>query len=139
MCLRVRRLFVLGICFAACAHHLPSVAPATGRVVVVAGGAGMKDPFGVALDRGGNLYVVEEEANRVQRLSPHGQLALYAGTGLKGDGGDGGPALAAQLNNPHHIAFVPGNLDDLIIADTLNARVRRVDHLTGAVTTMAGA
>lgn len=122
---------------ASCAHHTPSVAPATGRVVLAAGGSDMKDPFGVALGRGGTLFVVEEEANRVLQVS-EGRVRPFAGTGVKGDGGDGGPAVAAVLNNPHHIAFAPGNLDDLIIADTLNGRVRRVDHLTGVITTIAG-
>ncbi|HXU80770.1 MAG TPA: hypothetical protein VN914_05195 [Polyangia bacterium] len=121
-----------------CAHHMPAVAPATGRVVLAAGGPEMKDPFGVALDRGGTLFVVEEEANRVLRVGGDGRIGLFAGTGAKGDGGDGGPAVAAVLNNPHHIAFAPGNQDDLIIADTLNGRVRRVDHLTGVITTIAG-
>src|SRR3954469_24783079 len=97
-------LLVLGLSSGACANHTPSLAPATGRVVVVAGGAQMKDPFGVALDRGGNLFIVEEEANRVLKMSD-GRVGPYVGTGVKGDGGDGGPAVAAVLNNPHHIAF----------------------------------
>jgi hypothetical protein len=134
---RTRWLFLFALPLAACAHHTPSIAPAGGRVVLIAGGPELKDPFGVALDRGGNLYIVEEEANRVLRKNQE-RIDVYAGTGVKGDGGDGGPAPAAVLNNPHHVAFVPGNLDDLIIADTLNGRVRRVDHLTGVITTIAG-
>jgi DNA-binding beta-propeller fold protein YncE len=142
-------LFVIGVMAAACAHRGPSVAPPTGRVVLVAGGAddgshlalsgaGMNEPFAVALDRGGNLYISEERGSKVQRVTPDGRIAIYAGTGVKGDGGDGGPALAAVLSNPHHVVFAPGNLDDLIIADTFNARVRRVDHKTGVITTIAG-
>jgi DNA-binding beta-propeller fold protein YncE len=131
-------LLVLALSLGACAHHTPSVAPATGRIILAAGGSEMKDPFGVALDRGGNLFIVEEEANRVLRMDGQGHIDLFAGTGVKGDGGDGGPARAAVLNNPHHVAFAPGNLDDLLIADTLNGRVRRVDHLTGVITTIAG-
>jgi DNA-binding beta-propeller fold protein YncE len=137
MQLTSRWLFVLALAAGACAHHTPSVAPVTGRVVLVAGGPQMKDPFGVALDRGGSLFIVEEEANRVLRKRD-GRIEVYAGTGVKGDAGDGGPALAAALNNPHHVAFAPGNLDDLIIADTLNGRVRRIDHRSGVISTIAG-
>jgi DNA-binding beta-propeller fold protein YncE len=138
MKLQTRWLFVLGLSLGACAHQTPSVAPATGRIVLAVGGPQMKDPFGVALDRAGNLFIVEEEANRVLRMDAQGRIDLFAGTGVKGDGGDGGPAAAAVLNNPHHVGFAPGNLDDLLIADTLNGRVRRVDHRTGVITTIAG-
>ena len=112
--------------------------PEDGSHVAVRG-AGLDHPFGVAIDRGGNLYVAEEHGNRVHRVDVRGTISLYAGTGTKGDGGDGGPAVAALLANPHHVAFAPGNLDDLIIADTLNGRVRRVDHATGIISTIAGA
>lgn len=142
-------LFVIGLMAGACAHRTPSVAPSLGRVVLVAGGAddgshlavrgaGMNEPFGVALDRSGNLFITEERGSKVQRVTPDGKIAIYAGTGVKGDAGDGGPALAALLSNPHHVVFAPGNLDDLIIADTFNARVRRVDHKSGIITTLAG-
>jgi hypothetical protein len=136
------------VCFG-CAHGTGTPgAPASGRIVLVAGGAadgghvaatgaGLDDPFGVARDRAGNLFVVEEHGNRVQRVDGAGRIAVYAGTGAKGDGGDGGPALAALLNNPHHLGFAPDS-DDLVIADTLNGRVRRVDHLTGVITTIVG-
>jgi len=141
--------FLAGVLAGACAHHTPAVAPALGRVVLVAGGpddgsrvavrgAGMNEPFAVAQDRAGNLYITEERGNKVQRVSPDGRIAIFAGTGVKGDGGDGGPAVAALLANPHHAVFAPGNLDDLLIADTINARVRRVDHATGIITSIAG-
>jgi sugar lactone lactonase YvrE len=133
-----------------CAHGRLSTAPVSaGRVTLVAGGpddgsqraltgAGMNEPFGVAIDRHGHLFIAEERGNRVRRVDPAGKIETYAGTGVKGDGGDGGPANQAQLNNPHHVAFAPGNKDDLIIADTVNARVRRVAAATGVITTIAG-
>jgi sugar lactone lactonase YvrE len=134
--------------FGACAHQVPATQPSLGRVVLVAGGpedgthqaltgAGMNHPFGAALDGAGNLYVVEEMGNRVHRIDTHGVVSVYAGTGTKGDGGDGGPATAALLANPHHLAFAPGNFEDLLITDTLNGRIRRVDR-HGIITTIAG-
>jgi hypothetical protein len=132
----------------ACAHRGPSVQPALGRVILVAGGpedgthralggAGLNHPFGAALDRSGNLFIVEEMANRVHKVDARGMVTVYAGTGSKGDGGDGGPATAAVLNNPHHLAFAPGNFDDLLVTDTLNGRIRKIDR-AGIITTIAG-
>jgi DNA-binding beta-propeller fold protein YncE len=143
-------VLLAGLVSGACAHQIAAPgAPSRGRVVLVAGGpddgsrvalhgAGMNEPFAVALDRAGNLYITEERGNRVQRVDPRGAIAVYAGTGVKGFSGEGGPATSAMLSNPHHVTFAPGNLDDLIIADTMNARVRRVDHTTGIITTIAG-
>src|SRR5262245_7489676 len=73
------------------------------RLVVVAGGgkggsgvpatqAGLKEPFGVAFDRSGNLYAVEMTGGRVLKVDPKGILTVIGGTGKKGNGGDGGPA-----------------------------------------------
>jgi hypothetical protein len=150
--MRCEHLPLLLLPFLACAHAKGPPAPgapSSGRVVLIAGGpddgsnvavgaAGMNEPFGVAIDRGGNLFIVEERGNRVRRVDRNGIISTYAGTGTKGDGGDAGPANQAMLSNPHHIAFAPGNLDDLIIADTLNARVRRVTAATGVISTLAG-
>jgi sugar lactone lactonase YvrE len=65
-----------------------------------------------------------------------GSMALVAGTGSPGYGGDGGPATSAQLKTPKGVA-VDGN-GNVYIADTQNNVVRRVDALTGVITTVAG-
>jgi sugar lactone lactonase YvrE len=145
-------LALSGSFLVACAHKTaaPGAPPVpAGRVVQIAGGpddgshvaaraAGLHEPFGVAIDRTGNLFIVEERGNRVSKVDRAGMISAFAGTGTKGDGGDAGPAVQALLANPHHVAFVPGNLDDLLIADTINARVRRVSAATGVITTVAG-
>ncbi|HVX64182.1 MAG TPA: hypothetical protein VHC19_26400, partial [Pirellulales bacterium] len=53
-----------------------------------------------------------------------------------GDGGDGGPATAAELFRPEGVAV--DSSGDLFIADGSNDRVRKVDHATGVITTVAG-
>jgi hypothetical protein len=58
-----------------------------------------------------------------------------AGTGVGGFSGDGGPATAAELNNPHAVAALPDG--GFLVADTLNNRVRRVTP-QGVITTVAG-
>jgi sugar lactone lactonase YvrE len=68
--------------------------------------------------------------------NPHGwNLTTVAGTGVAGYSGDGGPATAAELNQPAGVAIdAAGNL---YIADSLNARIRKVG-LNGIITTIAG-
>jgi hypothetical protein len=59
-----------------------------------------------------------------------------AGTGTAGYSGDGGLAVAATLNHPRGLAVDASS--NVYIADTGNNRVRRVDHVTGNITTVAG-
>ena len=66
-----------------------------------------------------------------------GFIRTVAGSGLGGWSGDGGPAVAATLNLPHGVAIDPAGT--IYIADSGNHVVRRVDALTGIVTTIAGA
>src|SRR5258706_8984 len=66
----------------------------------------------------------------------HPSLSTIAGTGKSGFSGDGGPAVEAQLNEPHSIAFDPGG--DLYIADVKNYRIRKVDMKTGRISTFSG-
>ena len=120
------------------------------RVVLVAGGgsntnaggplpptdARLSAPFGADFDPAGNLYLVEMTGYYVRQLDRSGLLHVIAGTGVKGDGGDNGPARQAQFNGTHYLAVAPNG--DIYIADTWNNRVRKIDALTRKVTTIAG-
>ncbi len=67
---------------------------------------------------------------------PPGCVATVAGVGSKDSAGDGGLATQAQLRDPSRVAVdARGNL---FIADWLAHRVRRVDALSGIITTVAG-
>jgi sugar lactone lactonase YvrE len=99
-------------------------------------GGELRMPFGIDADRNGNLFIVELTGQRALKLDPNGRLSTIAGTGEKGSGGDGGPASRAQFNGMHHLAVTPGG--DLLIADTWNRRVRRIDGRTGIITTIVG-
>lgn len=84
----------------------------------------------------GSLFVSDSKANRVRVIRPDGQVYAYAGTGEVGGGGDGGPAVDAQLSSPAGLALdASGNL---YVADMFNHRVRRVDAETGVIDTVAG-
>ena len=63
-------------------------------------------------------------------------ISTFAGTGTQGYAGDNGPAAAALLNNPFDLVFDSAN--NLIVADTFNHRIRRIDAQTGVITTIAG-
>ena len=83
-------------------------------------------PFGIDFDRGGNGYIVEMAGGeRVLKIDTAGKLSVFAGTGEKGDSGDGGPALGARFNGMHSLAVGPGG--DIFIADTWNNRIRRIE------------
>ena len=64
-----------------------------------------------------------------------GTITTIAGTGEPGWSGDGGPALQATLNEPKSVTVAD---DSLYIADAENHRIRKVDLLTGVITTIAG-
>src|SRR2546423_10794848 len=104
------------------------------RVVIVAGGGDqvtgaatncrLHAPFAIDFDRSGNMYIAEMAGGeRVLKVDPHGMLTVYAGTGQKGDSGDGGLANQAPFNGMHSIAIGPGG--DLVIAATLNSPGRK--------------
>ena len=92
-------------------------------------------PSSVAYDLAGNLYFAETRNQIVRRLSSTGVLSIVAGTGTQGYGGDLGPAIAAMLDSPSALAL--DGSGDLYIADTHNHRIRRVDAVTGIITTYA--
>ena len=63
-------------------------------------------------------------------------MSTLAGSGVQGCAGDGGTALAAELNNPFDVAFDPDG--HVIFSDTFNHRLRRIDAKSGVITTIAG-
>ncbi len=92
-------------------------------------------PNGLALDNRGDLYISDIGTHRILKVDRLGRLTVVAGTGEGGFSGDGGPATKAQLNAPHDLAFdVEGKL---LIADTFNHRIRRIDN-QGVITTVVG-
>jgi DNA-binding beta-propeller fold protein YncE len=74
--------------------------------------------------------------NRLLKMDSRGLLHHVAGQTTPGDAGDGGPALAAKFNGPHNLAVLPDG--NVLIADTWNGRVRRVDLKAATVSTLPG-
>ncbi len=90
-------------------------------------------PRNLLADDQGNLYVSDFAAHRVFKLSTAGLLTTVAGTGTTGYSGDGGLAVAAQLDFPAGLAM--GFDGSLYIADSSNHAVRRISG--GVITTFA--
>ena len=100
-------------------------------------------PLDVARDSAGNLYIADMNNNRIRKVVfsdpgtfQNGVVTTIAGTGDKAFGGDGGPAIAAQLSFPQDLEIGPDG--NLYFADADNNRVRMIDLATGIITTVAG-
>jgi uncharacterized protein (TIGR03437 family) len=90
-------------------------------------------PAGVAVDASGSLYISDLGNNRIRRVSPSGIITTYAGTGVAGTTGDGGPASSATFNQPRQIAF--DSSGNLYVTD--DRRLRKITP-QGTVSTVAG-
>lgn len=90
-------------------------------------------PLAVAIGPGGEIYIADGHRIRVVRHDR--TMGTFAGTGVAGDSGDGGPASRASLNTPQGLAV--DSAGNVYIADTLNHKVRRVGT-DGTITTVAG-
>ena len=100
--------------------------------------ASLNMPHEVQFDRAGHLYVAERDNHVVRRIDGQtGIISTLAGTGRPGFSGDGGPAHAALLRQPHSIAVTPDGRS-LLVCDTGNHRVRRIDLESGVIDTIGG-
>ncbi len=94
-------------------------------------------PHGLALDGAGNLFVADFDNDRVRRLDAVTQkVSTIAGTGTGGYSGDGGLATEAEIDVPSSGAFDPAG--SYYFCDAGNHVVRRIDVVTGIITTVAG-
>jgi len=118
---------------------LLSLAAAAQNLTVVTGATGEKldQPYGLAIGPDRALYFCEIGNHRISRfdLKTH-KLSTFVGTGQKGYAGDGGPAAAALTDEPYEIAF--DKTGNLFFCDRPTHVIRRVDHKTGAIATVAG-
>ncbi|MBI3822590.1 MAG: hypothetical protein HY289_07920 [Planctomycetes bacterium] len=116
------------------------------KLVRIAGGGTMDNnvpatqakliqPFGIDFDKAGNYYLAELQGQRILKVDPKGNFTILAGTGKKGNSGDGGRALDAAFNGMHSLAVTPDGV--IYAADTWNNRVRKIDP-SGKISAFAG-
>ncbi|MBI4472136.1 MAG: SMP-30/gluconolactonase/LRE family protein [Acidobacteria bacterium] len=100
--------------------------------------APLNEHLDIAVDAGGNLYVVDAHIHQVRKIDA-GSAVITTVAGVDrepGSSGDGGLASAAKLNYPAGVAVdASGNI---YISDSENHRIRRVDAVTRVITTFAG-
>lgn len=92
-------------------------------------------PDGVAVAPDGTIYFSDTGVHRIRRVGADGIVQPFAGTGVAGFSGDGGPARAAQLNGPSDLSF--DSSGNLYFVDGGNRRIRRIGT-DGNINTIAG-
>ena len=146
----LRALQLVAICAGLAVAGSPATAAATdGNIFTVAGtgvggfsgdggdasAARLDGPRAVAWTADGGYLIADYFNRRIRAVSPTGIITTIAGTGTDGYNGDGKNATAAQLNQVHGVAQLADG--SVLIADTGNQRIRRVDS-SGVITTVAG-
>lgn len=87
--------------------------------------AAFAEPYGLAIDAQGRLFVSDDLDNMI-RMIDGGAISTVAGTGEAGSSGEGGPAIQAQLDSPFDLFVTPNG--DLYVADGGNSCVRVIDR-----------
>ena len=96
--------------------------------------ARFKDPYGVAVDSNGNVFVADTGNQTIRKISPVGEVTTFAGApGTRGS--VNGTGTAARFYNPYGIIIDASN--NLYVADTFNFTIRKITP-AAAVTTIAG-
>jgi hypothetical protein len=96
----------------------------------------VNDVVGLAADANGNVYMADQNNNRIRKVDVHGVITTFAGSQGAGFMGDTGPATSALLNGPTGVCVAP--YGDVYISDLNNHRVRKVSVATGIINTVAG-
>ncbi|MEY4877426.1 MAG: hypothetical protein RL708_2576 [Bacteroidota bacterium] len=94
---------------------------------------------GLIYDKGGNLYFSDINTHTVRKIDSHtGIISTIAGTGIDGNIGDGGQASLAQLSSPFALVF--DSIENLYVSEAgfHASRIRRIDKISGIITTIAG-
>ena len=103
----------------------------------LAANAKVSMPYRVATDSAGDLYIVDANNYRIRKVAKStGIISTVAGNGSPGYSGDGGLATSALVDFPYGLAF--DSSDNLYFADNRSPAIRKVDKLTGIITTVAG-
>ena len=89
---------------------------------------------GIAVDDTGNVYFVDGVNFRIRKIDTSGIIHTVAGTGISGYSPDGSKADTAQFSMISMLSI--DRFNDLYFFD--NYRIRRINHTTGLITTIAG-
>lgn len=98
--------------------------------------ASLNEPYGIELDRDGNLYIVDRLNYCIRRVAKDGKIETIAGTGKSGYSGDGGPGKQAMFKEPNGLCL--DGKGKLYVADVADQRVRVLDLASGKIETICG-
>lgn len=98
--------------------------------------AKLNRPCGVVVDSKRNVYISDYGNDRVRKVDKLGKISTFAGVGKHGYSGDGGPAKDAMINDVYGLAI--DKQDNVYIVDSLNFAIRKVDSITGIISTVIG-
>lgn len=99
--------------------------------------AQLESTEGIWIDGNCNLYISDLGQSRIRKVNgTSGIITTIGGTGTNGFSGDNGIAINAQINGPYGL-YTDAN-GNVYFADSYNQRIRRIDALTGIITTIAG-
>ena len=130
-------------------ERIRKVSRATGVITTVAGNglpgysgddsaattARLKLPYGVTVDKKGNVYIADGQNARIRKVDTGGIITTYGGTGAAGYSGDNGPATNARLSITQLIYVTTDDTGNVYFSDS--SRIRKIDT-TGIITTIAG-
>ncbi|MDR3679121.1 MAG: hypothetical protein P4L41_04075 [Flavipsychrobacter sp.] len=93
-------------------------------------------PVNIFFDKAGNFYVTDQGEHRVRKVDTNSIITCIAGTGANGYNGSAGSTSILQLNQPASV--ITDSINNIYIADFVNYRILKIDHLTGLISTIAG-
>jgi uncharacterized protein (TIGR03437 family) len=102
--------------------------------------AQLRGPSAVAIDASGNMYIADAGNHVIRKVTPSGTITTFAGNGMSGFAGDGGPAASAQLAVNGLAVDRTGNVyvsSGVVSSSALVNRVRKITP-QGVITTVAG-
>ncbi|MGZ3932760.1 MAG: DUF7619 domain-containing protein, partial [Bacteroidia bacterium] len=97
--------------------------------------AAIDNSGGIVFDGADNLYIAEQQRNKIRKVNSAGIIQTLAG-GISGFSGDGGPASAAKLKVASSVCI--DNNGNLVISDAANYRIRVINLSTGIINTLMG-
>ncbi len=128
---RIRRVDTLGIITTIVGNGVAGFSGDGGAATA----AEINNPTRTVIDKSGNLYIADWYNNRVRIVNTSGIISTFAGSSVAGYSGDGGPATAAELNEPRGVYCDAAN--NIYITDYTNSVVRKV-NASGIISTFAG-
>lgn len=94
--------------------------------------ASLNNPVAVAVDKGGNFYIADENNNRIRKVILGGPITTIAGGGA---GGNGGPATGVALGRPDGVSV--DDTGNVYVTEWVNDEVRKISP-AGIITAYCG-